>query len=403
MKKEYSYLLLLFINLFMPISPYFCLVFNFLFYAILSKNKNNYLGGKLNGTITLSLLIFLLTLFAFACSSIGEFEVIGKYLRCLLTTYVLVKLGGCFILSETKLMTLTLCILFIHIAVIPVQMLFPSIVPPMAEFFNCDRDPALFQRLSIRNMGTAGSFDMASYFSIIGFVLSFATFNKTRNNKYLILAFLFFISLIRISRTGMFTGSLFFFFCLFKNYKYTSGKSKVVFLAIFAGLIAALMIRIIPLISSTSNLLDGTGLYHYEDIEQLNDYGPNSSVGLTTYHLDILKHIDFFTTLIGGAFNPNSTSYGSDIGYVKMICNNGIIGLILIFILHYIIYKRSKKYAGSQYTGFVHFLTVSIIVVMVLNYKNLLMYSRGAYDGLVFMSAVTINSASYLRNNYERP
>lgn len=403
MKDNYLYLFLLFINLYMPISPYFCLAINIMMCIFLSHKNKRSLGNKLNGVILLSFIVLCLALFAALLYPKPEFEVIGKYIRCFLTTLVLVRLGGCFAISEDKLLTLTLAILFIHIATIPIQMLFPQIAPPMAAFFNCDRDPELFQRLSIRNMGTAGSFDMGAYFSIIGFVLSFATFNKTHNNKYLIFAFLFFLSLIRISRTGMLIGALFFAFCIFKYFKTVKKvnnkdiKSRIVFIAIIAGLITTLAVKIIPIISATTNLLDNTGL-DKEEIEQLNDYGANSSVGLTTYHLDILHHIDTTTLIFGGAFSPNSTAYESDIGYVKMICNVGILGLLVILFLHYLIYRLLKKYTSNYCPNFSHFLIVSMIVVLIINYKNLIMYSRGAYDGLIFMTAVAINSSLYFKN-----
>lgn len=399
MKKENLYLFLLFINLYMPLSPYFCMAVNIIALAFQSNNLRLYncIGKKLNSITILSFFIFVLSLIAFIGYSNPEFEVLGKYLRSFITTFLLISLGGSIVLTEEKLLRYTLYILLIHIATIPIQMAFPSIVPPMAEFFNCDRDPALFQKLSIRNMGVAGSFDMASYFSIIGFVLSFALFKKSKHNLYLLIAFVFFVSLIRISRTGMLVGTIFFVICLIGNYKHTSRKSRLFFIAIFAGLIVALSVRILPLISSTSNLLDNTRLYHYEDIEQLNDYGANSSEGLMTYHLDVLHHIEPYYLMMGGAFSPNSTAYGSDIGYVKMICNVGVIGLFLILVLHYLIFKKIKKYAKSNYSQFSYFLIMSIVVVMVLNYKNLLMYSRGAYDGLIFMTAVAINSSIFFK------
>ena len=397
MKNEKLYVFLLFVNLYMPMSIYFCMAINMVVLAFHRNKTYDFVGGKLNSIVLISFVIFIFSLIAFIGYYNAELVVLGKYLRCLLTTVLLISLGSRIVLTEERILKLTLGVLLVHIVAIPIQMAFPSVVPPMAEFFNCDRDSDIFQRLSIRNMGVAGSFDMAAYFSIIGMALSFATFKKTKENKHLLIALLFFVSLIRISRTGMLVGVVFFIVCMIDDYKYISKASRMFFVAMCIAFLFVLSAKILPLISSTSDILDNTILYHYEDIDQLNDYGAGSSRALLSEHLSILSHLDLYHLMVGGAFSPNTTVYKSDIGYVKMICNVGITGLFLILLLHLVMYKNLKLYTKKGYRQFYYFLVVSILVIVIINYKNLLMYSRGAYDGLIFMSTVAINSSLYFR------
>lgn len=162
---------------------------------------------------------------------------------------------------------------------------------------------------------------------------------------------------------------------------------------------------ILTLIANTTNYLNDS-VYARNEFSQDLDYGSASTDVLFTTHLKILNHMNSTELILGKCQSPNETLYYSDIGYIKMITGVGIVGTILIIILHFKIWFLcfKKRKMNKIFLSFSNFIILSVLVLMIFNYKNLLLYSRGAYElfllcAFVFLSATSAFKSFTVKHN----
>lgn len=123
------------------------------------------------------------------------------------------------------------------------------------------------------------------------------------------------------------------------------------------------------------------------DVELNSSYGASSSDILFDDMLFLPENK--FSTFFGLAKDP----LNSDIGYVKIIFMEGIIGLSLILYTYYYIFKKIKRHMryidfdkNNDFKILYYFFCTLIVLLLIYNCKLLLLYGRGFHDFFIIVA-----------------
>lgn len=290
-------------------------------------------------------------------------------------------------------------VILLHVFFIYIQLIYPDIKEPMARIFNYDRE--FFYNSGIRCLGLCGSYDFAGLISILGILLFSLKYKYSQNILDLFFFILAFISVAFISRFAMILGFVCFIYGSIQILRKSKFIIKLAFLSLFV-LSSIFWIRFsLPIIMSSLSFFGGDST----NIDILNEEGNKYSYGksdenLLTNHMILPKNIDL---IIGqGIEIGKGTKTESDIGYVKLIYSIGLIGVWLVVLIHYkmlkIAYFVNKSVSDSNFKLLLTFFIFLIILVLIMNSKLLLLYSRGIYD-LILINFFLIDKYKINTNN----
>lgn len=385
--------LFIFVNLFNPVSVYLTLLINIILTLVISIKII-----LTNPIITFFVsLIFAWTLIVVAINSSTETYVVGKYLRAGISAVLISTICHSYKLSIKDLVSVLKVIFFVHILAIGLQLLFPPLDYPMAAIFGFEREANIIESFSIRKLGCSSSYDTAALISVIGLLFYNILYLEKRKNIDLLLSCLSLAACTCSSRTGMLLGLVFFLiFCIALFYK-SKGVSRLIPLSIISfGLIVSFYLILPVIAGSTEFLVDIIDLN--PDIAlNTNEYTQGTVTVLAGgSHFDPLK-IPLSDLIIGLGIDPNRIpGRETDIGYIKLIYHIGIIGSTIIFLLYayfFIESLRKKRRALKTTNEYIlsSFVLAYILLLIVMNYKSLEIYSRGCHDLLLIMFC-TLNS-----------
>lgn len=412
MSKKSILFLFVFCNYYNPGSIYLTLFINILLILAISFDNGKKIIRFNSYIVVCTLLILIWAMFIMAVRSNINTYVLGKYLRVTASTLSIMIICSGLRISAKQLIDTLAMIFIIHILAIGMQSVFPQLDIPMANFFGFDRESTVISDFSIRNLGLSSSYDTAALICLSSMLFFFLQYLVKKRNIYILLSLVSLLSCIRTSRTGMILGILFFaVFCIVLFFSLKGVKRLVPILFLSSAIILAIYF-VIPIIASSTELLS-------EAISSNSDFSLNYTTGsveaLTNAHLDPLK-APIFDLIFGFGIDPNKIiGKGTDIGYVKLIYHVGIIGLVLIVLLYLYIFRKTviiKKRSDKQSNEFIlsSFLVLFILLVTVMNYKSLEMYSRGSHDLILIIFCVLIkqyhsrrvtlsNGPTYLEND----
>jgi hypothetical protein len=322
--------------------------------------------------------------------------ILGKYVRVVLSTiFVIIICNKLRITSHQIIGTLSV-IFGIHVISLLMQSVFPQLDIPMAKFFGFEREISIVSEYTLRKLGCSTSYDTASQISVLSMVFYFLLYIVKNKNIFLIFTLISLFACTKSSRFGMVLAILFFAIMLIIFLFNSKGKNKLLPLSIFLFGIAYTIYIILPIFAYSTDSFLTTSQFNNKYVENY-DYTVGTVDGLSSSHLAAMNS-PFFDLLIGFGIDPNKvTGLGTDIGYVKLIYQIGIIGLILILMMYRYIYKWAiiyKKISAPQSDEFIlsSFIVLYISVIMLMNFKSLEMYSRGCHDLLLIIFFVLLNS-----------
>jgi hypothetical protein len=393
-KKNVLLFLFVFSNYYNPFSVFLTIIINLFLLISFSKGRNVRIDNKI---LIFSLLILIWAIIIMVVRTNVNTYILGKYLRSTASTFLIMVICSQMRISIKEIINTLAAVFFLHILMVGLQCLFPQLDIPVADFFGFDREATVISQMSIRKMGLSSSYDTASLISVSSMVFFFLLYVEKKKNIYLFISFLSLISTIRISRTGMVIGIILFVVLIIKLYFNSKGRKRLTpILFLLVGLFVFFTV-ILPIIAaSTDSFLSNT---KYNDIDISNkDYTPGTVTGLTTgSHLNALKE-PVFDLIFGFGIDPNRI-YGmaTDIGYIKLIYHIGLIGLFLIIFLYLYIFRKTLKMKKMYYSVTDEFMLSSfliwyILLIIVINYKSLEMYSRGSHDLLLIIFFVLVNN-----------
>lgn len=365
-----------FINLYFPISPYLCMGIDFciaFFYGNwkLLKSYSTY--------ITICFALILLALASVGASINPEEQVLFKYVRTFIATVVLIVAAGGIKAAPHVMMNVISCVFLVHIIAIIAQIIYPPLSWIMAPYFNFDRDIDLVQSMQLRKLGLCGGYDAASMLVISSVLFFYYIFYYRSKYVFLALAVLSMAMTLFVSRTGMILAVGCMAYFAFISIKKRKTVRKAGFVMIFAFIFAVVNL-LLPILMESNGLLFNVNMKSGTDVSYFTqDYSTanGSARGLVEEHLNVVDQLDFLQLFLGAG-----NSSRSDIGYVQMLFQVGLVGLILIILLHLKMFFRLRKMktGNIDYEIIRAFCMTYLVVLFLFNYKILLLYSRGFYD-----------------------
>jgi len=315
----------------------------------------------------------------------AEFDlyVLGKYLRVLISTYLIMIVCEGFRISARQLNKVLAWVFISHIFAIGLQLAWPNLNIPMGRLFGVVDPTELFNVYTSRKMGLTGGFDAASQVSVLSMIFFFIRYNIKHKKFDLILMLFSFSACALSSRTGMVLGGflfvVLFFYGLFKE----QGRGSALMVPVFFIVGAYVFYFALPILVHTFSL-DITSVRQIPG--STSEYGTTGTLNaLTGSHLRPLD-IPFSDLFLGLGYDPE----GTDIGYVKLIYHLGIAGTAVVFTFYLYLYIKVSEVRRSRGSGLDVkllgvFFAFYIFVLVVMNYKSLQIYSRGAHDLLIIM------------------
>ncbi|NHB69849.1 hypothetical protein [Perlabentimonas gracilis] len=379
--------IIFFINVYNPFHLALTFGFNIAIFFFLSicKFRNVKEFGIIIITATIVLIWQIIVLIG---NDSFSFFLIGKYSRILLSTLLLGLIIPSLNLTSNKIINILSAILFLHILAIGLQFAFPSLVKPMATIFNFYREPELLDLLNLRNLGLTGSYDFAALLSVFGIYVFYLQYKIKKKFLYLILFSLAFISCLRISRVAMIFGFLTYAYLSFKLIRQTSIVKKLFIIPFIITISIVIFNIVFPIIVGSLSFFKNSSLNKGFDISTANYSKSDENL--------LQKHLFFPETVSGIMFGLGIDVEGTDIGYIRTIFSIGIIGLAIILFQHLFMLVRvmlimQKKIPEDLYT-LIKIFVFFTIALLIINFKILLLYSRGAHELLIllFFSIITI-------------
>lgn len=389
--NSFSFLFFLFINIFNPISIYLTLGFDVILYFILLNSKS--ISNKKIGEIVIivSLFITLWSVLVILINFSLDLYVLVKYTKIFIITILFHHIMQRQKFPPEKFIKILSFVLFSHVLSVGLQIIFPSLIIPMAKFFDFGRMEVLTDR-TFRLLGFCGSYDTASFISILSMVLFLLKFKFNGGWINLILATVSYLSTIRISRMGMLIGGIVFIIFIFYLLFNSKFQHKIYTFILLILAIIIISNYALPILVSTSGLFDDHSSSDISSLNIGNEYGSGTANSLINgSNLDILK-LPLLNLIIG--FGTDSSDiqlghYSTDIGYFEIISHIGIIGLLLVlFIYFYIfrtIYRYKTNFVSKELLIIRNFILIFIIIACVMNYKLLIVYGRGSHDLLLIL------------------
>jgi hypothetical protein len=263
----------------------------------------------------------------------------------------------------------------------------------MAKIFGFERESDIITSFSIRKLGFSSSYDTSGYLCVASMIYFLILFTYKKKKLDLIFSLFSLIASLRTSRTAMILGTLFFLIYFLTYFFKSKGFYRIYAFISLTVLLYLFLYFVLPImLGSTEFLIDY--ISNDSDINYSNDYSSGSFTGLTGSHLDPLS-APFFDLLLGYGIDPNQIGKGTDIGYIKILYHIGIVGLLIILILYaYFLYTlnkiRMKCNKLLNYKILTTFLISFILLLLLINYKSLELYSRGSHDFLIIIFLIIL-------------
>lgn len=279
---------------------------------------------------------------------------------------------------------------FITLGLLNVCFIFAEIISPTFKEFMYSLMPSghEFELMPLRASGLCGDFEGCGLINACLMVLLTQLYIKTKNKGILIFLIITFASCFFVSRTAMLLGLFVFALNLF----FISKNDKKFFWLIIVPVLCAIFIFVVvPIYNQVMDNAIGA-----EGIGVESSYGNSTNALLGT----MLVLPDTFEQILVGTGETIETS---DIGYVKLIFMVGIIGLGLIIILYIgaLNILRNSQIMDEELKLLRCFVGFVFILLLMMNYKLLYLYSRSVSD-MFFLFSMYLYSRNLYLTEYEK-
>ena len=370
-------------------SPYITLAINVVLAmtALLMNRMRFRAADPQTFNIALAVLVWLCLVIVYR----GDFETqtLLKYFRTTVMIALVTFLVGASTISPRTFLNAICLTLAFHVTLVLLQIPFDDLVYITAPIFGFERETSILDQYALRKLGATSSYDTASFLSVSASVLFYLRYLSSKNFIFILLLAASLAAGMMSSRTGMAMTLLVLGAIYIRGIFTAKPIVKFVLAMGLAGMVVFALIYVLPLIKQTL----GIGELSADDatlIFNVSDYGTTGTLeALSEDHLAGLKK-PFFDLLIGFARDPNSTPTPSDIGYVKLIFHVGIVGTVLIVLLHLrmlalTVYRLRQQGAETDERHLGQFLFWLVGAGLFFNYKSLELYSRGVGDLILIM------------------
>lgn len=401
MQSKIILFVFLFINLYFPISPYLIMGIDILFLLLYGKKCRISFYGPF--IVIPSILLIIATLgYLTAYNTDGESFIVFKYLRTLISAIIVIVISSNIKVTPKWFVRCLGAVLVLHMLAIIAQTIYPPLSTIMAPYFNFTRDQDFLENMNVRKLGLTCGYDLASMLLVSSIILFCQQFMNKGKLLYFLLAITAFALTLTVSRFGMVIGAMVVAYYAISFFG-KKGVVRVTGIALSIVFAAVAGLFILPILASTNGLLFNYDISTAVDISYfLQDYSSASGTlydltDLNSEHLNVFRKLDFLQFLLGAGNSSNS-----DIGYMQLLFQVGLIGILLLFIFYYIIFVRIKRVRPDDpYLKLLRlFLLTYIVCLFVFNYKIQILYSRGFHELMIICYVYLINwNKLSLRNN----
>lgn len=364
------------LNLYSPFSVIVPIIANFFFVTCLFFASSSVkLFSKLEKRIVfLSMIVFLWVLLVSIFNLSFDAYILGKHLRIILNTILICIIVSNFKFKPNHFFYSIGISLFLNVVAVYLQNYLPTTKNLFAIVSGYEKS-----FFDLRSFGLFSSYDSTGLSICISLFFFGYLYLYNRKNIFIFLYVIIFISSIYVSRFTMVISILSFIVMMpFIFYKIKGNVSTyVIFLPILIIVGYSIYIKSSEIIQSSI-----TG-----DVELNSSYGASSSDILFDDMLFLPENK--FSTFFGLAKDP----LNSDIGYVKIIFMEGIIGLSLILYTYYYIFKKIKRHMryidfdkNNDFKILYYFFCTLIVLLLIYNCKLLLLYGRGFHDFFIIVA-----------------
>lgn len=364
------------LNLYSPFSVLIPVVANFMFVIfIVFASTSVKLFSKFDKIIIfLSVTVLLWVIFVSLFNLTFDNYILGKHLRIVLNTILISVVISNFNFKSYHFLYSIGISLFFNIVAVFLQNYIPTTKNLFAIIAGYEKN-----FFDLRSFGLFSSYDSTGLCICISLFFFGFLYLYTMKNIFIFLYLIIFISSIYVSRFTMVVSILCFIVMMpFIFYKIKSNISTyIIFLPIliFVGYY---------IFSRSSEIIKASIA---GDVELNSSYGAASSDIL--FDQMIFLPESNFSTIFGLAKDP----LNSDIGYVKIIFMEGLLGLSFIIYTYFYVFSYLKKKINGGYFNnnvdqkIMYAFLISIIVLMfIYNSKLLLLYGRGFHDFFIIIA-----------------
>ena len=326
---------------------------------------------------TISIFLIIYTTMVALSSTKIEVEVIFKPIRFLFMLVIFNIITKKLHNYTLKEICISLALVFsIHIFCTYIEFLIPStrdIIYSFLEDFHGTGDD-----VPLRTKGLCSSYDEAGLVICVAQSFLYCLFRKDRNKMVFACLIVTIIASLLVSRTTMLVSGFFVSLMLLSFLKH---EKKFFFFFI------------LPIVAIVAYYVYGLIEFYLAAENFEESYYSGSAEILTTDRMLFLPQT-YFGIIFGDGKNPVT----SDIGYIKIIHMIGFFGLLLVLYLYYRTYKLFKT--CKQYNFEVYlFMLLFLALLIVFNYKLLMLYARGINDLYFLLIFMIINNKHILYEN----
>lgn len=349
-----------------------------IFYLFFCFGKNI---GKLESNYVLGCSIFLF-IYIVLVSVVNEntyLYVIGKPIRFIFATFIYIVYSNLFKKCKyIEVLYIVIAALSIHMIVVYIETIYPISKPFFYSFLDEYKEDTL--AASFRAFGLCASFDEAGLILCVLIVLFGIAYRRNHNVIFFLLELIAYVGCFLVGRTAMILSTFLILMDLIKFFL----KHK---------LLSAFII--IPALA----YLGYHGYVYAVDIVEATDMRDSyseSSVDLLTGRM--LYYPD---SLFGWLFGTGRDTETSDIGYIKLLHQVGIIGSFIIFHMYFLTNLHLRKYRKINKNAY-FFMTMFLLMLLYYNYKGLFLYARGTNDLYFLLYFIFLRKLSYENNQIRR-
>ena len=373
-------------NLYNPVSPYLTLAVNIATVACLMITGRRLRITRAPIVIASAYAVLAWLLLVTIFRGEADPQVVFKYFRSASAITLFALIFGSHRFSASSVVTAINFTLGFHVAMVGLQTISPDVVLITAPLFGFAREASILDQYTLRKLGASSGYDTASYFSIAALLFFYFQFAQGRGYSYLAMAAAAFLATLMSSRLGILASILIVNFLFISRIQKSGPIGRISISLCLLAFATVCFSLVYPLFLHSVGIAqlqpDETGVFF-----SINDYGTTGTLdALTNDHLRPLER-PIHDLLIGFAADPNADydAGNSDIGYVKLICHVGITGTLIIVGVHLYMLLAARALTRSSMLDvddalIAKYLFVLIAFALLWNYKTLDIHSRGTGD-----------------------
>lgn len=334
-------------------------------------------SARLLGPVLVSLVLLVYTIVVVLSHQAAELFVVLRYARLAFSVAALALLVGVMPGGERLIVRTITFGLRLHAGAIYLQMLVPEIRGPMAKLLGLEADRAFYPW---RAFGLSGSYDAAGFLIAVGMLFALNGMLRDRRPRFLVESLLFWGAGVLTGRTFWIVGTFLLAVTILITAFRGHGFSRFLIIGAAMGVGTWLAIRVGPILLLSLFPESFGGSVEVQLAMKAAGYYSGTA--------DVLRSSIRYPSGASFFLGAASNAAWTDFGYLKIIFMNGIVGLGLLFGLHFWLaggaLRRWHRIPQRPASDLV--LAGVFALLLAYNVKLLLLGSRAAFELFILLA-----------------